>query len=42
MPVDIKDICPKAQETFSLKTKGYQEVLKRVRGGKPRDRLEDR
>ena len=31
IPVDIKDSYPKTEETFSLKTKDYQEALKLVR-----------
>lgn len=31
VPVDIKDTYPKAEETFSLKTKDYAEALRRVR-----------
>ncbi|WP_338604819.1 DUF6538 domain-containing protein [Desulfoferula mesophila] len=31
IPVDIKDTYPKAEETFSLGTKDYNEALKRVR-----------
>jgi integrase len=31
IPVDIKDSYPKAEETFSLRTKDYQEAVRRVR-----------
>ena len=31
IPVDIKDTYPKAEETFSLRTKDYQEAVRRVR-----------
>jgi len=31
IPLDIKESYPKTEETFSLKTKDYQEALKRVR-----------
>jgi hypothetical protein len=31
VPVDIKDTYPKAEETFSLRTRDYQEALKLVR-----------
>lgn len=31
IPIDIKDSYPKAEETFSLKTKDYQEAIRLVR-----------
>ncbi len=31
IPIDIKDTYPKSEETFSLKTKDYQDAVRRVR-----------
>ncbi|WP_208738265.1 DUF6538 domain-containing protein [Oceanidesulfovibrio marinus] len=31
IPVDIKDTYPKTEETFSLKTKDYQDAVRKVR-----------